>query len=81
METTSASNNENWAKTTAPPAQPGVETGTAVPSQSLFNARNLAIVSVAFAAIVCGLLMLTARRARRQSQESLITRSLDRDDK
>jgi outer membrane biosynthesis protein TonB len=74
-----ASAPETWVKTTAPPAQPGVESGAAVPSQSLFSARNVAIVSVAFAALVCGLLILTARQARRQSQASLITRSLDRE--
>jgi hypothetical protein len=60
--------------------QPAVETA-AVPAHSVFSARNLGIVSVAFAALICGLLILTARRARSQSQASLITRSLDREGK
>jgi hypothetical protein len=62
------------------PEQPPAETATSVPSQGLFSARNIAIVSAAFTVIVCGLLILSARRARR-SHVSLITRSLDRDQK
>jgi hypothetical protein len=79
-QTTNTSDNETGTKTTAPPAQPGVETEAVVPPQSPFSARNLAIASAAFAVIVCGLLILTARRARRHSQSSLITRSLDREE-
>jgi hypothetical protein len=74
-----ATNEEASMTSTAPPAQPGVETAASVPPRSLFSARNLGIVSAAFAVIVCGFLILAARRARRQSQESLITRSLDRE--
>ena len=72
---------ETWAKTAASSPSPEVETGASVPPQSLFSARNLAIVSVTFTVIVCGFLILAARRARRQSQSSLITRSLDREDR
>ncbi|HWD94658.1 MAG TPA: hypothetical protein VG938_20180 [Verrucomicrobiae bacterium] len=79
--TTNTSENETWAKTTAPTISPEVETATTVTPQSPLSARNLAIVSVAFAAIVCSFLILAARRARRQSQSSLITRSLDREDR
>ncbi|HEY2084401.1 MAG TPA: hypothetical protein VGI88_16595, partial [Verrucomicrobiae bacterium] len=61
-------------------SQPEVESAT-VPARALFSGRNLGIVSVAFAVIVCGLLILTARRARGQSQASLITRSLDQEGK
>ncbi|HEX4265808.1 MAG TPA: hypothetical protein VH597_15850 [Verrucomicrobiae bacterium] len=63
-----------------PPATPEAETAATVPSGSLFSARNLAIISLAFAVIVCGLLILTARRTRSRSQSSLITRSLDREE-
>ena len=59
-------------------APPPVETATSVPSPNLFSNRNLAIVSVAFAAIVCGLLLMAARNARK-AHSSLITRSLDRE--
>jgi hypothetical protein len=50
-------------------------------ASTLFSGRNLGIASAAFAVIVCGLLILTARRARSQSQASLITRSLDQEGK
>jgi hypothetical protein len=72
---------ETRMNTNPPPATSGVETAATVPSDSLFSARNLAIVSLAFAVIVCGLLIFTARRARSRSQSSLITRSLDREGK
>jgi hypothetical protein len=57
---------------------PPVETATSVPPPNLLSARNMAIASVAFAAIVCGLLLITARNARK-AHSSLITRSLDRE--
>jgi hypothetical protein len=60
--------------TTPPP----VETATTVASSNLLSPRNVAIVSVTFAALVCGLLLLAARNARK-NQASLITRSLDRE--
>ena len=60
--------------------QPEAESAT-VPARALFSGRNLGIASVAFAVIVCGLLILTARRARSQTQASLITRSLDQESK
>jgi hypothetical protein len=72
----------NWPavrKTTALD-QAAVETAIA-PPPSAFSGRNIAVMSAAFAVVVCGLLILTARRARRQSQASLITRSLDREKK
>lgn len=59
---------------TSPPA----ETATSVPPPNLLSARNLAIASVAFAAIVCGFLLMAARNARK-THSSLITRSLDRE--
>jgi hypothetical protein len=64
-------------ETTSKPAaaSPPVETAATVP---LFGSRNLAIVSAGFAVFVCGLLLMAARHARK-SQSSLITRSLDRE--
>lgn len=64
----------NRAAATSPP----VETATSVPAPNLLSTRNLAIVSVAFATIVCGLLLMAARNARK-THASLITRSLDRE--
>lgn len=55
-----------------------VATATNPSAENLFNARNIAIASVAFTVIVCGLLVMSARRAR-ASQGSLITRSLERE--
>ncbi len=66
----------NASKPAAP--VPPVETATSVPSPNLLSTRNLAIASIAFAAIVCGLLLMAARNARK-TQSSLITRSLDRE--
>ena len=63
----------------APSGSPPVGTAaTTTPPENLLSARNIAIASVAFAVIVCGLLIMSARRAR-ASQSSLITRSLDRE--
>jgi hypothetical protein len=76
---TDASSNQSPAKVDA--TQPGAETAVSVPSKSLFSARNIAIVSVAFTVLVCGLLFISARNSRRASRASLITRSLDREDK
>jgi hypothetical protein len=64
-----------------PPSQPGVETAASVPSKNLFTARNIAIASVAFTVIVCGLLFMSARNARKAARVRLITRSLDREEK
>jgi hypothetical protein len=72
---------EPTVKSAAPSVQPWAKTVATAPPQNLFSARNIAIVSVAFAVGVCGLLLLTARRSRRASQASLITRSLDREGK
>jgi hypothetical protein len=69
------------ATSATPPFQPRVETAVGAPSQNLFSGRNIAIASVAFAVIVCGLLLLAARNARNASRASLITRSLDREGK
>jgi hypothetical protein len=63
----------------APPST--VDAAAGVPPKNLFSARNIAIVSVAFAVLVCGLLILGARHARNSSRASLITRSLDREGK
>jgi len=63
------------SKTTAPP----VEATAAAPQTNLFSARNIAIVSVVFTLLVCVLLLLSARNARRTARASLITRSLDRE--
>jgi hypothetical protein len=62
-------------------ATPQTETAAVVPEKNLFSARNIAIVSVAFTVLVCGLLILSARNARRTARASLITRSLDRERK
>jgi hypothetical protein len=83
-ETPSASavvSNATPVKVAAPPAQPPVETAVTTSQTNLFSARNIAIVSIAFTAIVCGLLIMSARNARKASRVSLITRSLDREDK
>lgn len=61
-----------------PPAQSNVETGVAPAPHDLFNTRNIAVVLGAFLVIICGLI-LTSRRSRRGSRASLITRSLDRE--
>jgi hypothetical protein len=61
-----------------PAASLPVETATSAASPNLLSTRNLAIVSVAFAALVCGLLLLAARNARK-THASLITRSLERE--
>lgn len=63
------------AKTPAPP----MEASAVSPSRELFSARNIAIVSVVFTLLVCTLLILNARNARRAARSSLITRSLDRE--
>jgi hypothetical protein len=68
------------ASETSKPNASAAETATAVPSQSLFSARNIAIISVAFTVIVCGLLILSARRSR-TPRASLITRSLEEREK
>jgi len=73
--------NEVSAKWSDAPAHPPAETAAAVPQKSVFSGRNIGIVSVAFAALVCLLLILAARNARRASRASLITRSLDRERK
>lgn len=65
---------ETASKPTAAP--PPVETAVAAPN--LLSSRNIAIASVAFAVFVCGLLLMAARNARK-TQSSLITRSLDRE--
>ena len=62
------------------PLPPVGTAATSAPPENLFSGRNLAIGSAAFAVIVCGLLIMSARRAR-ASQSSLITRSLDRERK
>ena len=65
------------ATTVASTPRPATEAAASVLQPNLFSARNIAILSAAFAVIVCGLLILSARRAR--SHASLITRSLDRE--
>jgi hypothetical protein len=78
----SAPATNSWAaKSAEPVVQPAAETATAVPPHEAFSKRNIAIVSGAFAMLVCGLLLLAARRARSSSRASLITRSLDRERK
>jgi len=81
-QVTSVSASSESLATVAPPSTPpGVETAATVPPKSFFTARNIAIVSVAFTVIVCGLLFMSARNARKASRVSLITRSLDREEK
>jgi len=63
-------------KATPPTA---VEANGAVSPKELFSARNIAIISVVFTLLVCTLLILSARNARRAARASLITRSLDRE--
>lgn len=77
-KTQSPSQPEAAAKPSAAP--PPAETATSVPPSSLFSARNIAICSVVFMVIVIGLVLMSARNARK-SQASLITRSLDREKK
>jgi hypothetical protein len=54
---------------------PKVE-AAATPQNGLFSSRNIAIASVTFTLLVCGLLIRSGRNARRAS---LITRSLERE--
>jgi hypothetical protein len=61
------------------PATPQVIEAATVPETNLFSVRNIAIVSVTFTLLICALLFLTARNARRASRASLITSSLDRE--
>jgi hypothetical protein len=58
---------------------PKVEATATAPQNELFSARNIAIISVVFTLLVCTLLILNARNARRAVRTSLITRSLDRE--
>jgi hypothetical protein len=64
------------AKATLPTA---VEASSVVPQKELFSARNIAIISAVFTLLVCAMLFLSARNARRATRASLITRSLDRE--
>jgi hypothetical protein len=66
------------AKASAPVTPQIVEAAT-VPERNLFSVRNIGIVSVTFTLLICALLFLTARNARRASRASLITSSLDRE--
>jgi hypothetical protein len=68
---------ENSKPVAATTAHPSVQTVAIVPQEDLFSAGNIAIVSVAFAAVVCGFIFLSARRSRASAQASLITQSLD----
>jgi hypothetical protein len=63
----------------APVASPIVIQAASVPEKNLLSVRNIAVVSVTFTLLVCGLLFLSARNARRATRSSLITRSLDRE--
>lgn len=63
---------------TQPTSPANVATAASAPTENLFSIRNIAIASVAFTVIICGLLLMSARRAR-ASQASLITRSLERE--
>jgi hypothetical protein len=74
-----ASNELSTKWSELPPQRP--ETAAAVPQKNLFSGRNIGIISVAFAALICVLLTLSARNARRAARASLITRSLDREKK
>lgn len=67
------------SKTSDTQSTPRANVATAsAPAGDLLSGRNIAIASVAFAVIVCGLLVMAARRAK-ASQASLITRSLERE--
>jgi len=74
-----APNEPTAAKISEPTTPPTVEATAAVPEKNLFSALNIAIVSVTFTLLVCALLFLTARNARRATRASLITSSLDRE--
>ena len=65
----------------APTAPAPAQAVAVVPPTNLFSVKNIAVVSVAFTALVCGFLFLAARNARNASRASLITRSLDRERK
>jgi len=75
------STNAAAAPADSSPAQPVVEAATNAPTTSLFSARNIAIVSVAFSVLMCVLLIIVARGARSATRASLITRSLEREQK
>ena len=72
-----APNEPTAAKASEPTTPPTVEVTAAVPEKNLFSVLNIAIVSVTFTLLVCALLFLTARNARRATRASLITSSLD----
>lgn len=67
----------NAPTVTALPGSAPVQANAAEPQ--LFSGRNIGIVSVVFTLLVCTLLILSARNARRAARSSLITRSLDRE--
>ncbi len=66
-------------ETVAPATSAPTQIATVTPEKNLFSGRNIGIVSVVFTLLVCTLLILSARNARRAARASLITRSLDRE--
>lgn len=74
-----AANEPAVAKASEPTTPPAVEATATAPESNLLSVRNIAIVSVTFTLLVCALLFLTARNARRATRASLITSSLDRE--
>ncbi len=74
------SGNATMPPSAAVPAQPVSEAVTNAPVTNLFSTRNIAIVSVAFSMLTCVLLIIMARGAR-NARASLITRSLDRENR
>jgi hypothetical protein len=71
----------SWASASENRTAPAAEAAATAPTASIFNARNIAIVSTAFSVLMCVLLIIVARGARQASRASLITRSLDREAK
>lgn len=80
VSTTESGMSQPAASNTPSASRPTDAVAASAPQQNLLSARNIAIFSVAFTVIVCGSLIMSARRAR-ASQSSLITRSLDRENR
>jgi uncharacterized membrane protein len=80
-ESTAVTSQESPAS--APPAEvTTVQTAVATPSESLFNRTNLLIAGAVLLVVGFGLIYVLMRRAARPAEKvSLITRSMDRDQK
>jgi hypothetical protein len=67
--------------TSAPAPAPVVQTALATPSESVFGFTGILIAGAALLVVALGLVYAFVRRSRTTTQVSLITRSMDRDQK